>query len=351
MKVVHIESGLGNQMLSYAEALALRYVHPNEDLYLETIIFDIPECNDVTCQWNGYELERVFGINEPPNVRTLFTDAQWDSIMREIRVSEFWKYNMNYPPVFTTAFKHAGLDLLNTKGDFMDGNHSGALRPTFSRKLRNYISDTRLGAWLKRQYNQHNPEKFIRANDHRKDVFLKTDADAFTGQWLAFKYKGNDRELIDDEIKSTFVFPELTGKNAETARQLDACNAVAIHARRGDMLSTNGWCYKFGYFKRAVRYIRKHVENPVFVFFTNPGSIKWCKENGRIFGLDYSKDKVFFVDWNGGEDSYRDMQLMGHCKHAIITNSTFGWWGAYFISNPDKITISPLVEIDTTYHC
>ena len=63
------------------------------------------------------------------------------------------------------------------------------------------------------------------------------------------------------------------------------------------------------------------------------------------------KDKVLFVDWNTGEESFRDMQLMSHCKHGIITNSTFGWWGAYFIQNPEKITISPLAEINTTYHC
>ena len=135
------------------------------------------------------------------------------------------------------------------------------------------------------------------------------------------------------------------------AYYLDGVNSIAIHARRGDMLGANGWCYKYGYFKRAVKHIRKHVENPVFVFFTDPGSIAWCKENAKVFGLDYSKDKVLFVDWNSGMESFRDMQLMAHCKHAIITNSTFGWWGAYFITNPDKITISPLVEMDTTHYC
>ena len=111
------------------------------------------------------------------------------------------------------------------------------------------------------------------------------------------------------------------------------------------------WCYNYGYFKRAVNHIRKNVSQPVFVFFTNTGSIDWCRENARTFGLDYSKDKVFFVDWNKGTESYRDMQLMSYCKHAIITISTFGWWGAYFIDNPHKITISPEIAIDTTFHC
>ena len=135
------------------------------------------------------------------------------------------------------------------------------------------------------------------------------------------------------------------------ADYLGKVNAVAIHARRGDMYGTLAWCYKYGYFRRAVRLIRRRVDNPVFVFFTNPGGIEWCKENADVFGLNFKKDTVKFVDWNKGEDSYRDMQLMGLCKHAIITLSSFGWWGAWLIDNPDKITVSPRIELDTTCHC
>lgn len=352
MKVIHIESGLGNQMLSYCEYLSLKHANPGDEFYIENIIFEIPECNEVTCQWNGYELGRVFGITEPKNVRILFSDQQWKQLISDIRASEFWKYNMNYPVAFTEAFAKAGLPLLNTYGDFYDGKHSGALKPSKIRQLKTMLADSALGAWLKRWNNTHNADKYIKAHDVRGELFRSTPEALFTGQRLAFKYRGNDRHLIDDEIRKKFVFPEITDrKNREMADYLKTVNAVAIHARRGDMLGTNGWCYKYGYFRRAVKHIRKHVENPVFVFFTNPGSIKWCKDNPGVFGLDYSKDTVCFVDWNGGEESFKDMQLMGFCKHAIITNSTFGWWGAYFIDNPHKITISPLVEMDTTFHC
>lgn len=352
MKVIHIESGLGNQMLSYCEYLSLKYANPGDEFYIENIIFDIPECNEVTCQWNGYELGRVFGITEPKNVRVLFTNQQWKQIISDIMDSEFWKYNMNYPVAFTEAFARAGLPLVNTHGNFNDGTHSGALKPSILRSVRSFVADSAPGAWLKRWNNRLNAQKYIKANDCRGELFRHTDEALFTGQRLAFKYKGNDRHLIDEEIRKAFVFPAFADtKNQEMADYLQSVNAVAVHARRGDMLGTNGWCYKYGYFRRAVKYIRKHVENPVFVFFTDPGSIEWCRGNQDVFGLDYTRDTVLFVDWNGGIDSYRDMQLIGYCKHAVITNSTFGWWGAYFINNPDKITISPMVEMDTTYHC
>lgn len=351
MKVIHIESGLGNQMLSYCEYLALKKMNPTDDFYIENIIFDIPECNEVTCQWNGYELENIFKINSPKNICTLFSEEQWNNIMDEIKESKFWNKNMNYPVYFTQAFNNAGLSLENVKGNYEESIFKEP-SPTITNKIKARLKNSWFGATLKRLNNKFNAEKFIKQNDRKDKIFITTDRNLFTGQWLALKFKGNNRELIDDEIRKTFIFPPFNDKkNTEMMEFLKTVNGVAIHARRGDMLSANGWCYKYGYFRRAVKYIRKHVENPVFVFFTNPGSIQWCKDNAKIFGLNYNKDKVYFVDWNGGTNSFRDMQLMGYCKHAIITNSTFGWWGAYFITNPDKITISPLVEIDTTIHC
>lgn len=349
-KIIHIESGLGNQMLSYCELLSMKTMNPDDDFFIETIVYDIPECNAAICQWNGYELDRVFGVSTP-NVRSLFDDVTWSKIMADVQASEFWKNRWNWPVSITEALNHAGLKVMNGYGNRQDmlAKDNGHIKGFFKRIS---FTQSRLGSYLRGLYYNLTLSSRIAALDKRKFTFLKTDRDLLTGQRLCFKYKGNDIEKIQDEIMQTFVFPAfVTEKNREFAQFLDSCNAVFIHARRGDMLSANGWCYKYGYFRRAVKHIKKKVKDPVFVFFTNTGSIEWCKENASIFGLDYSKDKVFFVDWNTGDESYRDMQLMSHCKHGIITNSTFGWWGAYFIQNPNKITISPEPTINTTFHC
>ena len=116
------------------------------------------------------------------------------------------------------------------------------------------------------------------------------------------------------------------------------------------MLQSNGYCYKYGYFKRATNYIKKHVISPIFFFFCDTGSTQWCKNHFNIFGLNENIDHIYFVDWNVGKEYYKDMQLMAECKHNIITNSSFGWWGAFLNSNPTKITCSPNIWINTTAH-
>lgn len=347
MKVVHIESGLGNQMLSYCEYLALRKMNPDDDIYIETIIYEIPECNDYICQWNGYELAKVFGISTP-NIKCLFSEEEWRNIIQEITETRFWEKNWNYPIYITQILNRHGLQLKNYRGDFE--TKGATLNGKESDSLKSKIRKTLIGYYLKKLINSIQRSKILKETNKRDQVFVSTDEDIFTGQRLSLKYVNNGIEEIDREIRDSFIFPEMDGQNKKFAVFLQGVNGVAIHARRGDMLGFNADCYKYGYFRRSVKYMKKHVDSPVFVFFCDPGSVTWCKENYFTFGLDKDRDQIFFVDWNKGDSSFRDLQLMSYCKHQIITNSSFGWWGAYLNNNPSKITCSPDIRINTTHH-
>ena len=342
MKIVHIEGGLGNQMLAYCEYLAMKKANPNDIVCIENVVYDIPECHKIIKQWNGYELEKIFGI-KAPNLREYMSDAKWTSFINEIKESKFWLDNWNYPVAITNALKKVGIEVRNQTGDF--SKRQSILVPeqkNLFQRFRTRFGETVIGDWLKRKSIEKNMEEIKVRKDYRLKTFNKTNDNLFSGQFLAFSYIDNDINKIEKYIHESFVFPELDKKNKEFAMFLNDCNSVFIHARRGEMLGVNGYCYKTSYFRRATKIIKDKVPNPVFVFFCDSASILWCKENINIFGLDIVNDSIRFVDWNIGENSYKDMQLMACCKHGIITNSSFGWWGAFFIANPTKITISPI---------
>ena len=343
-------------MLDYCEFLALRHAQPEEACYIETLTFDIHECSETFSQWYGYELDRVFGI-QAPNVKELFTDEQWNNILTNIKESQFWIKNWNWPVYFCEAFRSEGLELNNTRGDYEREKATAVwLRKLSQSRLYNTVPIV----WLRklyqmslynnviRIYKSRNQEKYIKSDTDM--LFYRGTEDALTGHRMSFQKRGNKIELIDWEIRQAFIFPPLTDeKNKSFSEYIKGRASVAIHVRRGDMLRFNSRYYITGYFKRAVKYIKEKIHHPVFVFFCDPGSGEFCEKNLDIFYLN-PKDEIYFVNWNTGEESYRDMQLMSLCKHNIITNSSFGWWGAYLNENPDKITISPEIEINTTHH-
>lgn len=141
---------------------------------------------------------------------------------------------------------------------------------------------------------------------------------------------------IEKQIRHSFQFQEtlISNKTKEESLFLKNSNSVGVHVRRGDYLrhpDYYGLCSK-EYYIRGIDFIRKHVENPSFVLFSD--DMEWAMENIKC---DYSH----YVSWNTGADCWQDMYLMSCCRHNIIANSSFSWWGAWLNSNVGKIVIAP----------
>lgn len=343
MLVMHMDSGLGNQMLDYVEYLAIRKMNPDKECYLENLIYELPHREGMFSMWNGYELERIFGI-KLPNIKEQFTEDAWQRILKSVEESHFWEENWNYSPYILRAFEKEGLALQN-KGQGVGILDASAQESSGKwRRLATRFFQSRPGYHVKRLLRLALMKQMITQNKERYAVYQKYEDFSYVGHTLAFKWKGFEIEQFEKQIREAFRFPELEADDMRNAKMLTLIrksNSVAIHARRSDLLFVNGYCYRYGYFKRAVHYIKKRVKDPVFIFFTDENSVGWCEQNEKIFGLDFQKDQVHFVTWNKGMDSFRDMQLMAACKHNIFTESTFGFWGAYLNENPDKITCAP----------
>lgn len=158
------------------------------------------------------------------------------------------------------------------------------------------------------------------------DVYLQ-------GYWQNEKYFENIRK----EVLETFSFNKpLDNKNETILRRILNSNSVSIHVRRGDYLKHEellNIC-TLDYYLNAINYFKNKEEIPIFYIFSN--DIEWCKENFKTMNINCE-----YIDWNRGNDSYKDMQLMSNCKHNIIANSSFSWWGAWLNQNLYKIVITP----------
>lgn len=155
------------------------------------------------------------------------------------------------------------------------------------------------------------------------------------GYWQNPKYF----EGIKDILCKEFILKKELNIDNEIVRAIQKeKNSVSIHIRRGDYLVDPVYvklnvALSIDYYKSAIEIISQKVEYPHFFIFSD--DIKWAENN---FKLNYP---TIFVSDNAIKDS-EEIILMSKCKHNIIANSSFSWWGAWLNNNFQKIVIAPL---------
>lgn len=181
------------------------------------------------------------------------------------------------------------------------------------------------------------PKNWIREDSHRfQQEILRLKGDyLLDGYWQTEKYFKKYRK----QILKDFTFPKKTSKkNKLIINQIKKKNSISVHVRRGDYVTNektnkyHGVC-SVDYYKEAINIINKQIKNPWFVVFSN--DLNWCKKH-----LTVPKNSLF-ISHNTKKNSFEDMRLMSLCKHNIIANSSFSWWGAWLNRNNDKIIIAP----------
>lgn len=125
--------------------------------------------------------------------------------------------------------------------------------------------------------------------------------------------------------------------NRKIIDQICSTESVCVHIRRGDFLAPEfqhlNVCTQ-EYYLNAMNYMKEHLNNPVFYIFSNTHEdIEWIKNNWTLSG------QIYYVDENNCD--YEELQIMYHCRHFIIANSTFSWWAQFLSENNDKIVCAP----------
>ncbi len=153
------------------------------------------------------------------------------------------------------------------------------------------------------------------------------------GYWQSERYFPSIRPLLLNELtlKSELVTEDFLALKKE----MSDVESVAVHVRRGDYVNHPTVSQEFGvcsldYYKEAIQYIKQKAGNPVFYIFSD--DLEWCRENLPDAG------SLHFVS---GFEDYQDLMLIGSCRHQVVANSSFSWWGAWLNPNPQKIVIAP----------
>jgi hypothetical protein len=155
------------------------------------------------------------------------------------------------------------------------------------------------------------------------------------GNWNSYKYFEDIEEIIRTDF--TFRHPQ-TGKNLDLFRMITATEAVSLHIRRGDFVlnpkvnAIYGTC-DLDYYQRCVDDLAKKVKEPHFFVFSDEP--EWARDNLRLpFAMT-------IVDHNGPDHAHEDLRLMSQCRHHILANSGFSWWGAWLDRRQDKLVYVP----------
>jgi len=172
-------------------------------------------------------------------------------------------------------------------------------------------------------------------SEYKTDFLSFSDHCVLVGYWQSEKYF----QAFEEDIRREFSFmAPLVGLSKDIADNINSCNSVSLHIRRGDYISdsktaeTLTLC-SLNYYRKGIEYIAERVDTPEFYIFSD--DISWVKEN---LNVDFP---CCYVDHNHDEQSFNDMHLMSLCRHHIIANSSFSWWGAWLNARRDKIVVAP----------
>lgn len=167
---------------------------------------------------------------------------------------------------------------------------------------------------------------------YQANIFLTKNC-TFVGYWQTEKYFKDIKEILIQRFEFEPINPELR----QLGESLSKDSYVSVHVRRGDYLlypNVYGEICTKDYYLRAINYVREREPSSKFIFFSD--DLDWVRENLVVLSAIYCSKDMFYQY----EDWY-DMYLMSRCRHNIIANSSFSWWGAWLNQSKEKLVITP----------
>lgn len=277
MIVVRLKGGLGNQMFQYAAGMRLAHIHDS------TLKLDVSFLND-------------YGNAEGITPRDLSLDAfDLDLVIAnpdECRISQ-----LHSKPFKRFIYRH----------------------------------------FVKTEYpNTYYLEKKLSYNP---SVRALPDNTFLDGYFQDERYFSDIGTTIQNGFRNPSAVNNLPSETEKLSEEIQSCNSVCLHVRRGDYVSNpttssfHGVC-SLGYYETALQMIRER--NSIDKIFVFSDDVEWCRAN-----FPQSEALIVVGDAHSGHRSSVHLWLMSLCKHFVIANSSFSWWAAWLGDHPDKIVVRP----------
>lgn len=158
----------------------------------------------------------------------------------------------------------------------------------------------------------------------RRPVYL-------VGYWQSEKYFAWNRVRLLKDIQ--LITPE--SPTTPMLKEICSSRSVGLHIRRGDYVTNaaaaqfHGLC-DMAYYQASVQALQQQFADiQVFVFSDEPA---WARAHLRL-GVP-----THYVVSNPG---HIDLELMRHCRHHVVANSSFSWWGAWLCESAGQVVHAP----------
>jgi hypothetical protein len=196
------------------------------------------------------------------------------------------------------------------------------------------------------------------ANDHKilglGTILRSTLKFRFGGSWFINSGVGADMKLastqarnylgyfqfaqLDEATSPTKFEVELINVSTELRRIISSLNiekSMLVQVRMGDYLQdSNIGHLNYNFFEAQLQKACKEFEfEKIYLYSDNPDSA-WKLIPSNLHGFT----RIIHSDTLKPSEI---LELMRYATHYIISNSTFGWWGAHLTYSPDSTVVAP----------
>lgn len=166
------------------------------------------------------------------------------------------------------------------------------------------------------------------------DALSAPNNSLLVGYWQSERYFAEIGEIIRADFTLASPPPDA---DTELSKYIREVGAIGVHVRRGDYITSSSARAFHGvpgvrWYETAVDLIAARVGPVELVVFSDDPD--WCEAELRLaWPTTYIRHHL--------TEPHEDLRLLSTCRHHVIANSSFGWWGAWLGQAPGQVVVAP----------